>query len=522
MPKAPDPTVPVKGENAESSENLSSTVENILKSIGFNFDLSRRMQELARQKKEQEQQGLTINQSASFLGSGGLPHDITASVFQKDTKPDLQGDAKKEEPKVQYEYFDPGSHWCQPCNVMCGHMFDFFKHIESKRHQQKLDPFDKPWLMEALQKSEGKIKEGPVQAHPIKGLEFMMATRAFYCCLCKEFCGDLSVAESHMKSDEHTQKYREYIREHPYYEKRYMLERSASLSMQRPYSPEPEEESSDDDANVLPSKKKAGRGSSVDRKSQKDEKKPKSDKDDKKKDKDRRKSDKDEKKTDRDRKDDERDYDRDYDRDRDEKKYDRDGKKYDRDDKKKRDKKDFRGIPDEDCMYADREERRRDSDRKKDYKTSERSGDRRQSPKAAKDLPAPKDPKTGKVETEHTAQAEEMKQMGIDPQSLLPSVTPVVPPPPSQNLSLPPELQPNPQAALSNLGEEPSLLVEEEPGQMSGSPDLGVDPEGDPVDFSLEPVDFEELVGMEENSNAAPPAEAPANEDPADSTDDGI
>lgn len=34
---------------------------------------------------------------------------------------------------------------------------------------QRLDPFERPWLIEALQKSEGKVKEGPVQAHAIKG-----------------------------------------------------------------------------------------------------------------------------------------------------------------------------------------------------------------------------------------------------------------------------------------------------------------------------------------------------------------
>ncbi|KAL8585222.1 hypothetical protein ACOMHN_013237 [Nucella lapillus] len=139
----------------------------------------------------------------------------------------------KEEPKIHYEYFDPGSHWCSSCNMVCGHMFDFFKHVESKKHQQKLDPFNRPWLVDTMQKEEKKPKpEGQVQAAPIKGLEFMMATSAFYCSLCKEFCGDLSIAESHMKSEEHHNVYKEYLSQHPYYEKRHMLERSAALSSQ--------------------------------------------------------------------------------------------------------------------------------------------------------------------------------------------------------------------------------------------------------------------------------------------------
>ncbi|XP_076463491.1 uncharacterized protein LOC143295754 [Babylonia areolata] len=153
----------------------------------------------------------------------------------------------KEEPKIHYEYFDPGSHWCSSCNVVCGHMFDFFKHVETKKHQQKLDPFNRPWLVEAMQKQEKKGKpEGQVQAAPIKGLEFMMATSAFYCSLCKEFCGDLSIAETHMKSEEHHTKYKDYLTQHPYYEKRFMLERSAALSTQKRSSPAEEEDNSHD------------------------------------------------------------------------------------------------------------------------------------------------------------------------------------------------------------------------------------------------------------------------------------
>lgn len=74
-------------DQAEASD-LSSTVKNILESIGFNFDLSRRMQELARQKKEQEQAdpSLAINQTASFLGSTDLASSFKANIFPQETK----------------------------------------------------------------------------------------------------------------------------------------------------------------------------------------------------------------------------------------------------------------------------------------------------------------------------------------------------------------------------------------------------------------------------------------------------
>jgi hypothetical protein len=62
-------TKPTTIKGNESAEELSATVENILKSIGFNFELSQRMQELAKQRKEGEKDAIMINQSASFMGA---------------------------------------------------------------------------------------------------------------------------------------------------------------------------------------------------------------------------------------------------------------------------------------------------------------------------------------------------------------------------------------------------------------------------------------------------------------------
>ena len=91
-PKEPAPPPQTSApEGKESAEQLSSTVENILKSIGFNFELSQRMQELARQKKEGEQEAILINQSASFLGadSDALTEDLT-NVLAREQNPVTQ------------------------------------------------------------------------------------------------------------------------------------------------------------------------------------------------------------------------------------------------------------------------------------------------------------------------------------------------------------------------------------------------------------------------------------------------
>lgn len=58
------------------------------------------------------------------------------------------------------------------------------------------------------------------------------------------------------------------------------------------------------------------------------------------------------------------------------------------------------------------------------------------------------------------------------------------------------------------MGDEGSLM-EAAPAQLADSPGLGVDPQGDLVDFSLAPVDFEELVDMQVEESSAGVSTAP-------------
>ncbi|KAH9519674.1 hypothetical protein Btru_003294 [Bulinus truncatus] len=77
----------------KEEEDLDTTVQNILQSIGFNFDLSKRMQELARQKKQQQdefQSGI-VDQSASFLDTDIFDDGLKASFLRADIKePNLE------------------------------------------------------------------------------------------------------------------------------------------------------------------------------------------------------------------------------------------------------------------------------------------------------------------------------------------------------------------------------------------------------------------------------------------------
>lgn len=58
------------------------------------------------------------------------------------------------------------------------------------------------------------------------------------------------------------------------------------------------------------------------------------------------------------------------------------------------------------------------------------------------------------------------------------------------------------------MGDEGGVL-EAAPAQLADSPGLGVDPQGDLVDFSLAPVDFEELVDMQVEDSSAGVSAAP-------------
>lgn len=46
-----------------------------------------------------------------------------------------------------------------------------------------------------------------IKVFAIVGIEFFMASTAFYCTLCREFTGDDTCAETHLKSEEHNNKF---------------------------------------------------------------------------------------------------------------------------------------------------------------------------------------------------------------------------------------------------------------------------------------------------------------------------
>ncbi|XP_064599967.1 uncharacterized protein LOC135466434 [Liolophura sinensis] len=143
--------------------------------------------------------------------------------------------AKPVKENVVYEYIDPGNHWCRTCNHISSNIFEVFHHLQSKKHLQKSDPYDRPWMPEAVKNPSGappkKGKE--VQVAMIKGVEFLRPTQAFYCTLCSVFSGDELCAEHHLKSEEHNSRYKKYTEDNLFYERGINLDKAAGISMMK-------------------------------------------------------------------------------------------------------------------------------------------------------------------------------------------------------------------------------------------------------------------------------------------------
>ncbi|XP_050406192.1 E3 ubiquitin-protein ligase RBBP6 isoform X2 [Patella vulgata] len=157
------------------------------------------------------------------------PVDLSKFENEEDSKQEPQ---KQESPKssVRYKFKDPGQHWCRCCNMVMNYAVEYCKHLKSKTHLQKADPYDRPWHLHSMTKKQESTK-GPVQNLPMTGTEFMMSVDAFYCSLCNEYMGDVTSAEAHLNEHSHFLKYKAYLKKNPFYEKRYMLEKKAKLAM---------------------------------------------------------------------------------------------------------------------------------------------------------------------------------------------------------------------------------------------------------------------------------------------------
>ncbi|XP_078671971.1 uncharacterized protein LOC144911650 isoform X2 [Branchiostoma floridae x Branchiostoma belcheri] len=169
----------------------------------------------------------------------GSSEDKTAKVASAEQsspvkKPEPPA-AVKTEPvdNTVYDFFDPGNHWCKPCNQIFTNLLEFLNHTHSRKHLQHIDPYDRPWMPESL-RTERERKARPnmnFQVVPVQGPEFMLPVMGFYCQLCEEFSGDQICAEDHIKTDKHRLSYKKHLDANPFYERRRNLDKAAGMAV---------------------------------------------------------------------------------------------------------------------------------------------------------------------------------------------------------------------------------------------------------------------------------------------------
>lgn len=97
----------------KKKEPYDPTIENILKAIGFNFELSKLMQEKAKKEREKQEKkddlgSYGINQTSSFLGSGLKNIDLGSVFDQKGAGREEPVAEKKEPAKAELSYQELG------------------------------------------------------------------------------------------------------------------------------------------------------------------------------------------------------------------------------------------------------------------------------------------------------------------------------------------------------------------------------------------------------------------------------
>ena len=60
----------------------------------------------------------------------------TSPAKKEDKKHKTEKVESKPKPKfhVNYEFFDPGNHWCRKCNVVSSNVYEVFQHLQKKLH----------------------------------------------------------------------------------------------------------------------------------------------------------------------------------------------------------------------------------------------------------------------------------------------------------------------------------------------------------------------------------------------------
>ena len=159
--------------------------------------------------------------SANTEQSAAAPTVASSSLTEK--RVDIEEPCDDMSNKI--EFFDGGDHWCQQCNYFGSTVGDFLKHLQTDGHWAKNPTsFEAPWPVIRRYTNFAPDRSLAV----IKGSQFMIPCKGYYCAICKFFCGDFEAAEEHLFCVNHNRTVAKFYISKPEYEQVFNKDRQTA------------------------------------------------------------------------------------------------------------------------------------------------------------------------------------------------------------------------------------------------------------------------------------------------------
>ncbi|XP_055378225.1 zinc finger matrin-type protein CG9776 [Condylostylus longicornis] len=220
-----------------------NTIENVLDMLnGIIGEDDKKDNLTEKQKSESSDSSPSSSSSSSSSESDddSSPERLKTKVIEsmKSRKESQKNEEKKKEKrenngvsenKFNFVFYDPEMNWCQTCNVFPKSAKDYLNHLHCKEHIDKVQVPPTPWHDDFRSDEFPHIENAQIKRVPIRGLQFFVPSRAWFCKLCKVWMGDLHCASLHLKSRKHSGKYDEFFQKNLTYEVEWMAERQKAL-----------------------------------------------------------------------------------------------------------------------------------------------------------------------------------------------------------------------------------------------------------------------------------------------------
>ncbi|XP_073983023.1 uncharacterized protein isoform X2 [Rhodnius prolixus] len=130
---------------------------------------------------------------------------------------------------VNLVHYDPELHWCADCDAFPRSMTDYLQHLHSDEHRKataKTSLDDLPWHKAPFRENSPVFhNELPNKRIPIRGVQFLKPSTAWFCAICKTWLGDLHCAANHLRGQMHSQRYNEFTTQNPHWEVDWITDR---------------------------------------------------------------------------------------------------------------------------------------------------------------------------------------------------------------------------------------------------------------------------------------------------------